>query len=54
MGTEGHPFPVNMVDAAPTTEEDKCRLRTMLLIVERAKRSGMVDPWAQVSAADLK
>ena len=54
MKVDGHPFSVNVVDVAPTTEEEERRLRTMLLTSEHAKRLGTVNPRVQLSATDLR
>ena len=44
MKVDGHPFLVNMVDVAPVTEEEERRLRTLLLMSDRAKKSRAANP----------
>ena len=50
MKIDGHPFPANMVDVGGKRNA----LRTKVLTSQSAKKSGAVDPKAQITADEAK
>ena len=50
MKIDGHPFATNMVDVA----RDKGPSQAKILTLSSAKRSGAVDPKAQIAADEVK
>ena len=50
MKIDGHPFTINMVDVA----RDEGSPQAKILTLSSAKRSGAVDPKAQIAANEVK
>ena len=50
MKIDGHPFATNMIDVAKDENSSQAKILTLL----SAKRSGAVDPKAQIAADDVK